>query len=256
MLALYYILGLLNVDVSQYEYAKFIVFRFLYPFTSLDRKISMRIRRELSNEEVSFIDIGCNYGQSSWRICHLFGDLKAYIGIDPNLRALEVTRKIILRNYPHLGDSLSLLPYCLSDDNKDIRLYLPYFKHFLLSGLVSADKSSILKCLNSTLGMGFLGGSLLIRELIAQSISSTDFVSHIDMLANASCLFLKIDVQGMESKILVDLLPKLSSHRPIYILVEHELCDTSPILRNLHFALLAETRNDQLWVRRSIDEQG
>jgi len=160
------------------------------------------------------LDIGANRGQSIDAIRMLRPDAVIH-AFEPNPM---LAQRLDRTHQP--GDQLIIHPCGLDDKHGQFDLHIPYYNGFMFDGLASFDREAAAGWLPRFLP-GFDAAKQEIRTV-------TCTVLPLDALALAPC-FIKIDVQGLELRVLRGSMSTIRRHQPA-LLIETPSMDIISLL--------------------------
>ena len=158
------------------------------------------------------IDVGGNRGQSIRAIKIFHPEVKIH-SFEPNSFLAEK----LIRKYRSDQD-VEIHSFGLGHEEFEGPLYIPFYRNWMFDGLASFDYESAASWLNPNTISGFDKALLHISEKICKIKKLDDF--------NFSPVFIKIDVQGLEEKVLCGGLSTLQRHRPLLLIEDaHHLIE-------------------------------
>jgi FkbM family methyltransferase len=158
------------------------------------------------NPEQVFIDVGANRGVTvlSMLLFKNFGN--KIIGFEPNPLVFEKLK----RNRFIRHNRVVLHNYGLSSANRELTLFIPFYRKWMFDGLSSFHYAEAEDWLKTRL-WGFDGRKLRVEKVNCQVRKLDDF--------QLEPYFIKIDVQGHEMEVLKGGEQTISKHKPV-LLVE------------------------------------
>jgi FkbM family methyltransferase len=161
---------------------------------------------QFSADEV-FVDVGANRGQSI--------DAMALFCPDRLVHAFEPNGILFSRLQARYGSDapLQLINSGLSDAAGTFNLFIPVYNGWEFDGLASFDRASAESWLNPDTLMFFDKARMKIEEISCQVTQLDDYRLHAG--------FIKIDVQGLEDKVILGGIQTIARCRPV-LLIETE----------------------------------
>jgi FkbM family methyltransferase len=151
-----------------------------------------------------YVDIGANQGQS----------IESIKAMKPRVRVVsfEANRALAEKlRVRYCGDSaVSVFPYGLSDRADNRTLFVPVYRKFVYDGNASFDRDSATALYCSDTLFLFSRSKLQLRELDC-SLQTLDE-------QQLEPLFIKIDVQGFEQRVVMGGLETIRRHEPILMI--------------------------------------
>jgi len=173
------------------------------------------------NGNEQFLDIGANRGQSIEAI-RLYHAHSKIVGFEPNpmmyaklSKAVRFDTNIVLHNFG------------LSDDAGRFELFVPSYNGWLFDGLASFDQNAAQGWLSQETIFNFRPDKLTVNKMVCD-------VKRWDDLDTRPG-FVKIDVQGLEEKVLRGGVKTLAKYRPIIFLETEAVSDSPSILTELGY---------------------
>lgn len=147
------------------------------------------------------LDVGGNIGQS---VLSMFGMIPSarIVSFEPN----PVVRQKLERLTAKFA-GLTVMPYGLSDKDEEAELFVPVYKGNELAGLASFDYRAAEEWLSADRMLWFRGESLALMSEIVLVHRLDDCELEPD--------FIKIDVQGLEDRVIAGGLETIKKCRPI-----------------------------------------
>lgn len=169
-----------------------------------------------------YVDVGANQGQSIESI-KLMRPRARVVSFEANPRLAGR----LARRYAGRVD-VTVRPYGLSDRVETRPLYVPAYSRFVYDGNASFDRESACALYNSENLFGFRS-----RKLSLQTVDCS--VQRLDE-QNLEPLFLKIDVQGFEQRVVLGGMETIRKHQPI-LMIEcvHDHPGLMGLLRSLGY---------------------
>lgn len=160
------------------------------------------------------IDVGGNVGQSVLSLYTIFPDAKV-LSFEPNPAVFRKLQRLT-KKFPQL----TVIPNGLSDETGEAELFIPSYNGSALTGLASFDYES---------AKGWLSPERIARFDPNKLTVASERVSlaRLDDLGLAPD-FIKIDVQGLESRVLAGGLETIRKCRPVI------MAETTPYESDAH----------------------
>jgi FkbM family methyltransferase len=171
------------------------------------------------------VDVGGNIGQSVLSLYTVF-PAATVVSFEPNP---AVCRKLqrLTRKFPRL----TVIPRGLSDQTGEAELFVPVYNGNVLSGLASFDYESAKSWLSSDRVLRFDPMKLTVSSQRLSLVRLDDCGLQPD--------FIKIDVQGLEDRVLAGGLETIRTYRPV-IMAETIRCgsDAHKVVEPLDYRLM------------------
>jgi FkbM family methyltransferase len=151
--------------------------------------------------------VGANHGQSILSIT-LVNPGARIVAFEPNVRLAEK-----IRRRWRGSERILIHAVGLSDREEVLSLHVPAYRGMIYDGLASLDPQEALQWLNSDAIYGFNPAHVTL-EATACSLRPLDSFAF-----SQPAYFIKIDVQGHESKVLAGAAARIAADRPV-VLVE------------------------------------
>lgn len=148
-----------------------------------------------------FVDVGANQGQSIESIKFMRPDASV-VSFEANPGLAEKLQ----RRYEGRGD-IRVLPYGLSDRDESRSLFVPVYRKFVYDGNASFDRDNAVALYNSDNLFRFTPSRLELRE-VGCTVQRLDD-------QGLEPLFIKIDVQGFEHRVILGGVETIRKHQPI-----------------------------------------
>ena len=179
---------------------------------------------DLSNIPV-LVDVGGNIGQSVLSFYSVFPAAKV-VSFEPNPAVFKKLQRLT-KKFPRL----TVIPKGLSDQTGEAELFIPTYNGNALTGLASFDYESARSWLRSDRVLRFDSMKLTVSSKRLGLVRLDDCGLQPD--------FIKIDVQGLEYRVLAGGLETIRTYRPI-IMAETIRCgsDAHKILEPLDYHLM------------------
>jgi FkbM family methyltransferase len=171
------------------------------------------------------VDVGGNIGQSVLSLYSVFPEATV-VSFEPNPTVLNKLRRLT-KKFPRL----TVIPNGLSDQAGEAELFVPSYNGNTLTGLASFDYESAQSWLNSDSVLGFDPAKLSVSSESLPLVRLDDCGLQPD--------FIKIDVQGLEPRVLAGGLETIRECRPV-IMAETIRCDSDAhkIVKPLDYRLM------------------
>jgi FkbM family methyltransferase len=147
------------------------------------------------------LDIGGNIGQSVLSMYSIFPEARV-LSFEPNPAVFAKLQRLT-KKFPQLDVS----PRGVSDETGEAELFIPSYNGNLLMGLASFEYES---------AMSWLGGNRVLRfdpSKVAVSSTQVSLVRLDDLRLEPD--FIKIDVQGLEYRVLAGGIDTIQKYRPV-----------------------------------------
>jgi FkbM family methyltransferase len=169
-----------------------------------------------------YVDVGANQGQSIESIKLIKPTARVY-----SFEANPLLVEKLKTRYGRRQD-ITILPYGLSDQEHRRTLFVPVYRRFVYDGEASFDRESAGMPFSSDTLYGFAPQKLELKELACELRCLDSQALH--------PLFIKIDVQGYESRVIKGGLETIRRHEPI-LMVEafHGDAELAQIVRDLGY---------------------
>jgi FkbM family methyltransferase len=176
------------------------------------------------SDDECLVDVGANQGQSIESI-RLFNKMTPLIAFEPN--SLLAAR--LKRRYAKYASQTEIRACGLSDVHEAKELHVPVYRGYVYDGLASFDRSAAEGWLNSTTVFLFSEKRLHLNKLPCD-------VETLDEQKLAPG-FIKVDVQGLECKVIKGGLATLKAFEPVLLLESPgQSAEMEHILRRLGYS--------------------
>lgn len=155
------------------------------------------------------VDVGANIGQSVLSLYTLF-PAATVVSFEPNPAVFPKLQRLT-RKFPRL----TVVPTGLSDETAEAELFIPSYNGNALTGLASFDYESAKNWLRSDRVLGFDPNKLRVSSTRLSLVRLDDCALRPD--------FIKIDVQGLEHRVIAGGLETIRAYRPV-IMAETIAC--------------------------------
>ncbi|HUC26743.1 MAG TPA: FkbM family methyltransferase [Streptosporangiaceae bacterium] len=184
------------------------------------------------------VDVGGNIGQSVLSLYAEFPDA-AVVSFEPNPTAFRKLERLTTK-FPRL----TVIANGLSDQTGEAELFVPVYNGNILTGLASFDYESAKSWLSSDRVMRFDPMKLTVSSKRLPLVRLDDCGLQPD--------FIKIDVQGLEYRVLAGGLETIQTYRPV-IMAEtiHRGSDAHKIVERLDYRLMEFDGRSFAEVRRA-----
>jgi FkbM family methyltransferase len=171
------------------------------------------------------VDVGGNIGQSVLSLYTMFPEATV-VSFEPNPTVLHKLQRLT-RKFPRL----TVIPNGLSDQAGEAELFVPSYNGNTLTGLASFDYESARSWLSPDSVLGFDPDKLTVSSEPLVLVRLDDCGLQPD--------FIKIDVQGLEDRVLAGGLETIREYRPV-IMAETIECDSDAhkIVKPLDYRLM------------------
>jgi FkbM family methyltransferase len=171
------------------------------------------------------LDVGGNVGQSVLSFYAVF-PAATVVSFEPNPTVFEKLQRLT-KKFP----GLTVIPDGLSDQTGEVELFIPSYNGNALTGLASFDYESARSWLRSDRVLRFDPTKLTVSSKRLRLVRLDDCGLQPD--------FIKIDVQGLEYRVLAGGLETIRTHRPV-IMAETIRCgsDAHKIVAPLDYLLM------------------
>ena len=208
-----------NIATSQWHYT------FLH-WMRRPHEIDFRALTTLSfSSPPTFIDVGGNVGQSVLSLYTIFPDAKV-TSFEPNPAVFRKLQRLTKRFH-----QLTVIPNGLSDETGEAELFIPSYNGNALTGLASFNYENATGWLSKERLAGFDANKLKVTSERVPLTRLDDWELAPD--------FIKIDVQGLESRVLAGGLETIRKYRPVIMAetIRYE-GDAHRIVRPLDYLLM------------------
>jgi FkbM family methyltransferase len=171
----------------------------------------------------TFVDVGANHGQSIESIRSMKSDARI-VSYEANPGLARTLSARYARD-----ENVTIRPVGLSDMEGTFTLHVPVYRGFVYDGLASLDLEAATSWISEDTVYRFRKEKLVIRDVVCD-------VETLDA-QNLAPAFIKVDVQGLEYKVIKGGYRTLERYRPV-LLVEDYLGDPRlpPLLEALGYA--------------------
>jgi FkbM family methyltransferase len=151
-----------------------------------------------------YVDIGANQGQTIESIKLMKPSARVY-----SFEANPLLVKRLRTRYSH-RDDITILPFGLADVAEGFTLFVPVYRRFVYDGEASFDKRTAMLPFSSDTLYNFSPEKLELMELPCEVRRLDD--QHLDPV------FIKIDVQGFESRVIRGAMSTIRRAEPILLI--------------------------------------
>lgn len=179
-----------------------VIRRRLHP--SYEREIRALSRwTGLSSTITEIVDVGANFGQSSWAFARYFPAARIH-AFEANPMVAEKCRALLVKIRAHV-QTLSIGP-----TTQSISLFIPHYRSIPFPGLATTDEASLHAWFNSQVMRGFREELLFASEVAVPQ-------DRLDSLGLKPDL-VKIDVEGAEIGVISGAHSTIESHSPTLLI--------------------------------------